>query len=554
MRKNKNYPYNQVTPFGSIRELLKIAVREAGDKIAFRHKENGKPYSVTYGAFYEDTMALGTALSSMGLDTKHVAVIGENSYKWVTVFLTMLQSNGVAVPVDKELPCEDIIHVLEHSDSKVLFYAKKYEKFLPRFLEALPQVQYFIGFGDVTESERVLSYDKFLDCGRAKLAAGDNTFRDMVTDVDALREIVYTSGTTGMAKGVMLRESNLVNIVYHGLRNTQIKTVCLSVLPLHHTFESGSLLFALHCHATICINENIKAVLKNLQLYKPDYIVVVPAFAELFYKKIWANAKESGKEKLLKAMIPVSDFLRFFGIDLRRKLFHSIHAAFGGNLEEIVCGGAPLRASLGKFFDSVGINLINGYGITECSPIISANRNYFNDPATVGVPIPCVSVRIENPSPEGDGEICVKGSTVMLGYYKDEAKTQEVIKDGWFYTGDYGRINKKGQLLITGRKKNLIVLKNGKNVFPEELEGYIMQIPYVAEVVVSAIRDEEQGEIGLMAEVYLNPEEAPKENAEKVLLADIHKVCAALPIYKTIGKVKIRDTDFLKTTTNKIKR
>ena len=553
MRKKKNYPYYDVTPFGSIRELLEIAVREAGDKIAFRYKEGGKPHAVTYRAFYEDTRALGTALAAIGKDTAHVSVIGENSYKWITVFLTMLQSRGVLVPVDKELPCADIIHVLEHADSEVLFYSKKYEKYIPQLMEALPNIQYFIGFDVVEESERVLSWQKFIDMGRQRLLEGDKTFIEAVSSPAELREIVYTSGTTGMAKGVMLSEENLVNIIYHGLRNTSLKTVCLSVLPLHHTFESGSVLFALHSHATICINENMKAVLKNLQLYKPDYIVVVPAFAEIFYKKIWANAKESGKTALLKTMIPVSNFLRRLGIDLRRKLFSSIHAAFGGNLEVIVCGGAPLRASLGKFFDDIGINLINGYGITECSPIISANRNDFNDPATVGMPLPCIAVRIDNPSSEGDGEICVQGKTVMMGYYKDEEKTREAIRDGWFYTGDYGRFNEKGQLLITGRKKNLIVLKNGNNVFPEELEEYVMQIPYVAEVVVRGICDENESEVGLMAEVFLS-EDAPKENVEKVLLDDIHKVCAELPIYKNISKVKIRDTEFVKTTTNKIKR
>lgn len=301
----------------------------------------------------------------------------------------------------------------------------------------------------------------------------------------------------------------------------------------------------------------LSAVLKNLQLYKPDYIYLVPAFVELFYKKIWANAEEGKKTFALKLMIKLSNFLRIFGIDLRKKLFKSIHEAFGGNLVKIVTGGAPIRPELGKFFDSIGINLINGYGITECSPLVSANRDYFNDCATVGIPLPCVELKFENVTPEGDGEICVKGDTVMLGYYKNEKLTKEVLQNGWFKTGDYGRMNEKGQLLITGRKKNLIVLENGKNVFPEEIENYIMRIPYVLEVVVRGIKNEKGAETGLLAEVFLSEDKIKElqiENVDATLKKDISAVCSPLPIYKKISQTIIRDKEFDKTTTNKIKR
>ena len=361
-----------------------------------------------------------------------------------------------------------------------------------------------------------------------------------------------------MSKGVMLSEHNLVSSVYYGLQVSTVYTTCLSVLPYHHTYEAVSgILVALHHHATICINDNLKSVLKNLQLYKPDYIYLVPAFVEIFYKKIWANAKESGKDKALRIMIKISNALRKVGIDLRKKLFKSVHEAFGGNLIKIVCGGAPIRPELGKFFNDIGLNLINGYGITECSPLVSANRDYFNDCSTVGVVLPCCDIKFENITPEGDGEICVKGDIVMLGYYKNPELTKEVLVDGWFKTGDYGRFNEYKQLIINGRKKNLVVLENGKNVFPEEIENYIMGIPYIQEVVVSGIKNEIGAETGLRAEVFLNSDKLkelnitdPKSNLKK----DIAEVCKNLPTYKHIGEIIIRDKEFEKTTTNKIKR
>ena len=277
--------------------------------------------------------------------------------------------------------------------------------------------------------------------------------------------LVYTSGTTDKPKGVMLTEHNLASSVYYGLMVSTVYTKCLSVLPYHHTYEAVSgLLVGLHKHVTICINDSLKNVLKNLQYYKPDYIYLVPAFSEVFYKNIWSNAKKNGKENGLKFLIKFSNALRKIGIDKRKSLFKAIHEAFGGNLRKIVVGGAPLRTDIGKFFDDIGIDLINGYGITECSPLVSANMDDFNNPATVGVVLPCCQIKFENVNADGDGEICVKGDVVMLGYYKDRERTEKVLKDGWFNTEDYGRFNEEGQLIINGRKKNVIVFNNGKKI------------------------------------------------------------------------------------------
>ena len=337
-----------------------------------------------------------------------------------------------------------------------------------------------------------------------------------------------------------------------------IKTKCLSVLPYHHTYEAVvGILVALHKHAVICINDSLKNVLKNLQYFKPDYIYLVPAFTEVFYKNIWSNAKKQGKETGLKILIKLSNALRKVGIDKRDTFFKSIHEAFGGNLKQIVCGGAPIRPEIGKFFNDIGVMLLNGYGISECSPLVSVNRPKFNDSSTVGVILPCCQVEIRDKNAEGDGEIWVKGDIVMMGYYKDPERTQRVLKDGWFNTEDYGRINEKGQLVINGRKKNVIVLNNGKNIYPEEIENYILRIPYVQEAMVKAVKNKEGQEIALCAEVFLNKEKLEElqiENVEETLKRDIAKATKELPSYKHITEIEIRKTEFIKTTTNKIKR
>ena len=556
---DKKMKLNEVTTISSIKEMLNMAVKEDGDKIAFQYKnENDEIVKVTYKEFNQDTEEIGTALASLGMQDKHIAMIGENSYKWLTVYLSVLKSTGVFVPIDKELTVEGIINVLKHSDSEVLFYSKKYEQWIPKIKEEVPNVKFFIGLDKEEHNGNELSYKIFKENGKKVLEQGSTIYTDLKDDENKLKLLVYTSGTTGNPKGVMLTEHNLISVVNYGLQVADIKTKCLSVLPYHHTYEAvAGILVALHKRACICINDSLKNVLKNLQLYKPDYIYLVPAFTEIFYKKIWSNAQESGKDKALKIMIPVSNALRKIGIDLRDTLFKSIHDAFGGNLKEIVCGGAPIRPEIGKFFNDIGITLLNGYGITECSPLVSVNRLQFNDSSTVGVVLPCCEIKLENVTPDGDGEICVKGDIVMMGYYKEQEKTDKVLKDGWFNTEDYGHINDKGQLVINGRKKNLIVLDNGKNVYPEEIENFILGIPYVQEVVVKGKKNEIGQEVALIAEVFLNKEKVEElklENVEEKLKEDVSKVCRELPIYKRISNVEIREEEFAKTTTNKIKR
>lgn len=559
---NKNYALNSdVVKISSIKEMLNLAVKDAGDKNAFEYRDENnheKIVKVTYKEFVKDTEELGTALASLGMQNKHIAIIGENSYKWLTVYLTVLKSTGVFVPIDRELPCKDIINVLKHSDSEVLFYSEKYEKWIDEIKENVPNIKFFIGLNRKKHNENILSYDIFKENGKNVLEQGSKIYTELEDDENKLKLLVYTSGTTGTPKGVMLTEHNLISVIYYGLQVADIGQKCLSVLPYHHTYEAvAGILVELHKHSTICINDSLKNVLKNLQLFKPDFIYLVPAFTEVFYKNIWNNAQKTGKDKALKKMIPISNGLRAAGIDLRAKLFKSIHEAFGGNLKEIICGGAPIRPEIGKFFNDIGITLLNGYGITECSPLVSVNRMKFNDSNTVGVILPCCEIKFENVNSDGDGEICVKGDIVMQGYYKDEERTNKVLKDGWFNTEDYGSINKKGQLIINGRKKNLIVLDNGKNVYPEEIENYILGIDYVQEVIVKGIKNNIGQEVSLCAEIFLNDDKVKEMNIQNIhekLKEDIAEACKELPTYKKITEIEIRKDEFEKTTTKKIKR
>lgn len=541
--------FYKVKKFDSIRQLLEMAKAEAGQSLAFRYKKNDEVIDVTYNEFYEDTENLGAALTDLGFGKSHIACIGENSYSWVTVYLTVLKSAGVFVPIDKELPQGDILNIINNSDSEVVFYAKRYEELFTAAAAdgRLPNVRLFIGLDKPEDDDASLSFKKLLEKGK-KLDR--SAYDALKSDPNEMKMIVYTSGTTGTAKGVMLSEHNLVSSVYYGMQVSRVYDSCLSVLPYHHTYESVcGILVSLHHHATICINDNMSAVLRNLQFYKPSYIYLVPAFVEVFYSSIMKNLDKENKRGIFFKMIKISNALRKVGIDLRKKLFAKVHAAFGGRLIKVVCGGAPLRPEIGQFFDDIGISLINGYGITECSPLVCANNDYFNDWTTTGIRLPCVEWCIDEPNEEGIGEICVKGDIVMLGYYKQPEKTAEVLIDGWFYTGDYGYINKYEQLVITGRKKNIIVLRNGKNIYPEEIESYIQGIEYVVEVIVKSERNEHGEESALIAEVFLN-----EEKTEKEVLADIRKTCEELPLYKQIASVIIRKEPFVKTTSNKIRR
>lgn len=544
----------------SIKHLMEIAVEEAAEKIAFKYRAGEGIREVSFGEFQTETFWLGTALASLGIAGGHIGCAAENSYNWILVYLTALKSEGVFCPIDKELPDDDLINVVHGGDDEVVFCDKKREETFRRIRESLPNVKYFVCFDRAEDEGEYLSFTKLLAKGKELYENGDRAYCDMKTaDENALKMLIYTSGTTGLAKGVMLSEHNLVSLVHYGLKLASIRDVGLSVLPYHHSYEAvAGILVAIHRHATLCINDSLKRVVKNLALYQPGYMYVVPALMEVLYRRMWASIEEKGKTKTIKIGIKLSRFLRAIGIDMRRKIFAELHHALGGNLEKLVCGGAPLRAEIADFFEDIGIICTNGYGITECSPLVSVNTDFVNDPKTVGFPMECIEVRIDEPNEDSEGEICVKGDIVMLGYYKNEEATAEVFtEDGYFRTGDYGLVNKKGQIVITGRKKNIIILGNGKNIYPEELEDYIGGIPYVLENIVYADRDDSGAEAKLAVQCTVDPELLEKEGKEALearLKRDVFAVLENLPTYKQVTKVIIRETPFVVTSSKKIRR
>ncbi len=544
----------------SIKHILEMAVDVAGDKIAYKYRGADGIVEVTYNQFQNDTFYLGTALNSIGMAEGHIGVAAENSYNWITVYLTALKSKGVFCPIDKELPESDLINIANHGDDDIIFCDKKREAIFKSIRNEIPNVKYFVCFDREEDEGEFLSYNKLMEKGKALYESGDKSYCKMETaDMNALKMLIYTSGTTGIQKGVMLSEHNIVSLVYYGLGLTTIREVGLSVLPYHHSYEAiAGILVAIHGKATLCINDSLKRVAKNLALYKPGYMYVVPALLEVLYRRINASIEEKGKTKTIKIAKKFTRALRYVGIDIRRKVFAEIHNSLGGNLEKLVCGGAPLRAEIADFFEDIGILATNGYGITECSPLVSVNTDFINDPSTVGFPMKCVDVRIDQPNEDGEGEICVKGDTVMLGYYKNPEATAEVFTDdGYFCTGDFGRLTKKGQIVITGRKKNIIILGNGKNIYPEELEDYVCGIPYVLECIVYSERNEAGEETNLAVQCAVDESalaDASLEELQAKLKHDVFVALEALPTYKQIQQVYIRTEPFVKTTTNKIKR
>ena len=492
MSKKINYPLYEVQPFSSVKEMIELAVRDAGDKKAYKFKIDDDVHEITFSEFYETLKKLGAFLHEISDDKRHVACIGKNSYDWITAYITTLRGNGVFVPLDKELPEADIIHVINNSECTVVFCDGKFEEFFKNNLDKLPGVEHFIVFDKEDDDGMFLSYSKALEKGAELDPAA---FLAEQSDPNELKLLVYTSGTTGFSKGVMLSEHNLVSSVYYGLMVSTVYDTGLSLLPYHHTYEAVSdILVSFHHHSTLCINESLPAILKNLIIYKPSYVYVVPAIAESMYKRIIKNIKKQGMEEQFNELVKKSNELRAQGIDKRREFFGFILEGFGGKLKKIVCGGAPIRPEVAKFFDDIGLDLINGYGITECSPLVCANHDMYNDFKTVGIKLPCIEWRIDQPNDDGIGEICVKGDIVMIGYYKQpELTAQTIDKDGWLHTGDLAYMDEDGYLVMKGRIKDIII-RGGENISPLEVANEIDSIKGIADCKVVGVPDTHYGE------------------------------------------------------------
>ena len=538
--KNKAYPLYEMPDVCTLRELVDNG-REKGEFVTafYRGRNNDQP--ITFGDCSRIIESLGTYLLSLGLDSDHIAIIGENSTEWVLSFLAITNSGNAAVPIDRGLPNEDLAELALHCDCRAIIYSEKCKEAI-EFLRGLGKPYSDIMYISLSE------FDAYVTDGARLLAEGNTQFKDAGETIgrDTLASIVYTSGTTGRMKGVMLSHGNLASDTVGACRNAEADNAQL-LLPLHHTFAWSSQMLAAFIYIKdLHISGNLKHILKDFQRNSPQNVAAVPMMVDMLYKSIWDTARRGGSDKRLKRGIRLSRLLLKLGIDRRRSLFREVHEYFGGRLSLIICGGAALDPETEIGLDDLGIQVLNGYGITECSPIVSVNRNHHYKFGSVGLPLPCNRIKIDDPDENGIGEIMVAGSNVMLGYYKDPEATEEAFSGEWFRTGDYGRIDKDGFLFITGRKKNLIILANGENVMPEELEMKLERLEYVLDVVCY----EENGSI--TAEFYLDEEHFT--DARSRLEEDIDLFNRSMPMQKNISGVKIRDIPFEKTTTMKIKR
>ncbi|MEN6315417.1 MAG: AMP-binding protein [Clostridiaceae bacterium] len=561
-------PLYDVRSIENFKDLLEKSAAAFAEKAAFWVRaEDGSFRSITYKHFKNDVDALGAALVSIGLRDGFIAVMGENRYEWCVSYLAVTNHTGVVVPLDKELPVLEKGNLLQRSGAGALIFSGRYAKDVITLKDAGSPVRYFISMDSDEDTEEFLSYKKLLEKGRQLLEQNSIDLNKYKIDNTALSVLLFTSGTTDLAKGVMLSQKNICSNIMAVLKTVHVDSedISLSILPIHHTYECTlGFLAMIHCGGTIAFNEGLRHIQKNFREVKPTILVTVPLLLENMHKKIWEQAgKKPGMKLLLKVMMGLGKALKAVGIDIRRAMFGTIHRSFGGRLRLIVTGAAAINPEVSNGLNSMGFKVLQGYGLTECSPLVIGERDKFYGNASVGLPLPGVEVRIENADENGVGEIVTKGDNVMLGYYKNDEATNKYLRDGWFHTGDLGRIDPSGAYYITGRLKNVIVTKNGKNIFPEEVESYINRSPYVLESLVAGYDDDKSGETVVGAHILPNIEaikeklklpNISKEDIMKVISEVIKNTNRDMPLYKRISTFTIRDSDFIKTTTLKIKR
>ncbi len=556
--KKKNYPLYEVRKVTDLRQILDESARLFADKDAFLYREKGKEMSVTYKEFKRQVDSLGTALCKMDLKKAHIAIIGENSYGWALSYWSVLNTAGVALPIDKDLTYEDTEYILRTGDVSAIFYASSVAEKIESLAEKIG-ITTLIRTDDIKEiPEGKLFIKDLILAGGKLLDEGDKTYLEIKHDVDELKQIMFTSGTTGKSKGVMHTERVLLTNIYSGQQLLKITERCLSVLPYHHAYEAtAGIIIMIQAGMTIMINESLRTLLPNLKKHRPTEMCIVPLYAESFYRRIWDKIDEGGKRKTVELGIKISKALLKVGIDIRRKLFKEIHETFGGELKLLICGGAPMKPAICEFFNDIGITLIIGYGITECGPLVSINRPEFLNYTSVGLPLPGTEVMIYNPDDKGEGEICVKGDNVMMGYYKNKEETERAIVDGWFHTGDIGKKDEDGRIYITGRCKNMILLDNGENIYPEAIEESLTDYPIVKEVVVFEASRGEEDSKNLGVEVFPDFEYAEAKgikDAKAEVVRCIEEYNDKQPPYRKLKQIIVRDTEFEKTTSKKIKR
>lgn len=550
------------------RELLGRTASKYPDQIAYKYKirvgkEEPEYVNKTYSEFKKDVEGLATSLLTMGLEGKKVALIGNNRYEWCTTYLAVTTAGMIVVPLDKALPDNEIESLIIRSGADAIVCEEKYLRaILKTKKEGKSNLNYIICMEETNEQE-VLSYKTMLEQGKKLRTNGNQKYEEIQINPEKMSIILYTSGTTSISKGVMLSQKNICSNIQAIASYVHMSTddTLLSFLPIHHTFECTiTFLYGIYFGVTVAFCDGLKYIQKNMNEYHITVFVSVPLVLENIHKKVWKSIEEKGKKPLMKTMVGITKGLSKVKIDLRRKAFKPILDQFGGKLRVVFVGAAPLDKKIIQGFNDFGVQLVQGYGLTETSPVVSCETDKEKRPGSIGLPLYNLEVKIDNPDEDGIGEILVKGPSVMLGYYQNEEANKKAFKDGWFCTGDYGYLDKKGFLYISGRKNDVIVLKNGKNIYPQELEILLNQVPEIEESMVYA-RDKSSMDTTLCAKIVYDKEniqnlygEKTQEEIKEIIWKKVKEVNQTLPDVKHIKEIVVTQEPLAKTTTQKVKR
>ena len=561
----------------NVRTLLEYAAKTYGDDAAFIIKEKsagrkGTPVyrNISYGELREDVRRLGAGLMAAGISNARIAIIGENSYYWQLAYLATLSGLGICVPLDKGLPYIELKTSIQKSGCNVLIFDRKHASLADKLrseasdpMSTPTAVSEYICMDD---DEHYLSFSELLDKGSEQIASGCTAFDNLPINREALSNLIFTSGTTSAAKAVMLNQRNIMFNIYSLKQVEDVRhgDVNIALLPYHHTFGATGQLLMYSCGVTTVFCDGLKYLQKNFVEYHVSVFIGVPLLMEAMYKKIMAGVRKKGKEKTFERGVKLSRILRKIRIDVRRRLFKDVLNELGGSLRMVVSGASALDSAVIRGYQDMGVEVVQGYGMTESAPVIAAENLFNRSPGSIGLGTPGMDVQIANPDEEGVGEIIVKSPSVMMGYYQDEAETAKVLKDGWLYTGDLAYLDGNGYIHITGRSKNVIVLKNGKNVYPEEIETIIAELPYVKEnIVFGEVRREgadDKDEV-LVAKIVYDEDIIKdkygavtdtqiRETAER----DIDRINSNMPKYKHVHRLILQTEEMAKTTTGKVKR
>lgn len=569
-KRTKNY---DGTSFETVKEIFINSSKEYADRTFLLEKFNPKGdwTTITYNQFKNEVIGLGTALTrKLNLKDTRIVIIGENTHHWYVSYMTMLCGAGIAVPVDKELPENEIENVIKRARASAVIFSTRKADVIKKVSENLPDVKYFIQMNSDQEIEgRFVGLDYLIEEGKALVNGGDNSFISIEINPDEFKVLIFTSGTTSNAKGVMLCNRNLAQNVNAATAYVKLTPDdrLMSILPLHHTYESSiGFLLPFGIGASISVCQGLKHIVSDLQETKPTALLTVPLLVESLYRKINANIKKSKKDGLVNSMIHVTNALKVVGVDIKRKVFNEIYENLGGRLRIIVSAAAPIDAKIGKWVEDIGILFLQGYGLTETAPIAALTPDFETKVGSAGKAVVGAKLRIDHPNENGEGEVLICSKTLMLGYYEDEEATKEAIfeenGERWFHSGDIGYMDNDGFLYITGRSKNVIVTQNGKNIYPEEIELMLSKHTEIKECMVYGKEVEGEKELIITAKVIPNYEvieekygkDLNDEEVYKIIWDKVKEVNKELTSYKAIKKLEIKHDDFVKTTTMKIKR